>query len=297
MELPRDLLHLPQDMKHRVATFLSPQDAVTLGRSCRTMYDALALARLDPERPLFATFVREGAVATGDTWYRAFSLPVFSRRVHSMQLKFFWRDQDWGNRKTECRIVGYPVSLEGTTTAAADEIPTQFAPGTAAFGGGRVVASSTDYASHHEERLTLSFNPLDNEKYHFWYKVGGGGGHEMFLRDGRLHTVIFDDEFRNYTRNYRVLVEQGLLCSREVEGEARLQVAHTTSLLIPRMLITVSRMLRRHLQEQQVGHVDELLALLAEYSIPVNVGSLVALEEIVQADMEERLEQRNDIVQ
>ena len=286
-----DLLQLPLELKRRVASFLESHDAVKMARSCRNLYLALSLARLEPVRPLFTSFRRSGDVGTGDNWFRAFRLPVLNRRVHSMRIEFFWRDQGWGDRRTECRIVGYPSSL------SVAETPSQFAPGSE-FRGGRVVASSPDFAQHNEERLTLTFSPIENELYHFWYRVGGGGEHAMVLRDGTLQTVIFDDEFRNFTRNYRVLFEEGVLC-REVNADYEHRVADT-SLFFPRMLISVSRALRRQLQgdagrEADRRQEDELEAFLAEYSIPLSLGSLVALEEIVLADIEERFARRNDV--
>ncbi|KAL7574906.1 hypothetical protein ACA910_010736 [Epithemia clementina (nom. ined.)] len=283
-----ELLQLPLELKRRVASFLDSRDAISMARTCKTMNLALPLTRLEPVRPLFATYRRSGDVATGDNWFRAFRLPVLNRRVHSMRIEFFWRDQGWGNRKTECRIVGYPLPVTDT--------PSRYQNGSQ-FGGGRVVAASPGFASHDEERLRLTFNPLENEYYHLWYKVGGGGGHVMFLRQGSLQTVIFDDEFRNLARNYRVLFAEGVLC-REVEGEIRQRNSYA-SLFFPRMLISVSRALRRQLQgdtSQEANLRLELEAFLAEYSIPLNVGSLVALEEIIQADIEERLFQRNQVL-
>ena len=290
-ELHFELLHLPLELKRRVASFLKASEAINMARSCRTLHTNLSLARL--ERPLFTAFGRQGDVRTGEHWYRAFRLPVLNRRVHSMDLRFFWRDQGWGNRKTKTCVVGYPAS-------ASSEIPNEFA--SFPFRGGRVVASSPDCAEHHETRLKLSFNPVENEVYHLWYKVGGGGGHEMQLREGCLRTVIFDDVFRNFTRNYRILCEEGVLC-REVERETR-RAPLDNNLFFPRMLIRVSRALRRQLQQQRemgkeadqrILPEDELEALFAEYSIPLNLGSLVAVEEIVQADIEERVVCRNDV--
>mmetsp|Transcript_20691 Transcript_20691/g.26709 ORF Transcript_20691/g.26709 Transcript_20691/m.26709 type:complete len:353 (-) Transcript_20691:209-1267(-) len=280
-------LELPLELKRRVASFLATRDAVNMTRSCRTLHRNLALTHLEPVRPVFTTYRRSGQ---DNNWYRACRIPVLNKRVHSLRLEFFWRDQGWGNRKGECRVVGFPPGVDP---------PVEVVEGSE-FEGGHIVCMSA-IAAHDEERLRLTFSPMDDEVYIFYYKVGEGGGHELVMRDGALHTVIFDDEHRNFSNNYRILFEEGVLCRLVVVDQPR--APETTSLFFPRMLISVSRALRRQLQDDIKMNEDlprtvaeeELEAFLAEYSIPLNLGSLVALEEIVNADIEERLVRKNEL--
>jgi len=287
-------LELPLELKRRVAGFLAARDAVNMTKSCRALRRNLALTHLEPVRPVFSTYRRYGDERNGDNWCRAFRIPVLNRRVHSMRMELLWRDQGFGNRKSRVRVVSYPI--------ASSEIPDEVPPGDTASQGGHIVCQS-GIAEHEEERLRLTFNPIEGDCYHLYYKVGGGGGHVLNMRDCVLHTVIFDDEHMNFSNNYRILFEEGVLCRQVIGGNQSGNQETTTSLFFPRMLINVSRVLRRQLLQDEIEMIadvprsvpeDELEAFLTEYTIPLNLGSLVALEEIVQADIEERLIQRTE---
>ena len=295
-DTPVCFLELPLELKRRVATFLETGDAVNVTKTCKNLHRNLSLTRLNPIRPVFSTVRKTGDSAGGNNWHRFFRIPVLNKRVHSLRLECIWRDQGWGNRKGECRIVAYPVGTE-----VPDEVQhTENLSEGSEFSSGRVVCQS-GIAQHDEERLRFAFSPLDDEIYIFFYKVGGGGGHALFMRDCHLHTILFDDESRNWTNNYRILFEEGVLCRQVVMDQPH--TPESTGLFFPRMLIRVSRALRRQLQEDfemvnaeaSLVPDDELEAFLAEYSIPLNLGSLVALEEIVQADIEERLVRKAEL--
>lgn len=274
-------LDLPRDLHRRVASFLAMTDAVNMTKSCRRLHDNLAMTHLVPGRRLVSDYRREGDYYKGNNFFRGFRIPIFNQRVHSVRLECMWKDQGWGNRKTECRVVGYP---SGST------IPSEVGPPRKlALKGGRTVCES-GLAEHDETRLTLTFNPREGEDYVFYYKVGCGGGHQLFMRDLVLHTVIFDDDKRHsyFLNNYRNLFEKGLLC-KEVDD------FQTKSVFSSNLLLCVARTLRKQLEDED-GDQDidaksstyELVSFLAEHSIPTTRGSLMAMEEILQADMNER---------
>lgn len=78
------------------------------------------------------------------------------------------------------------------------------------FLGGRVVAESPD-AEHHSTRLTLEFAPKDGLEYFVFYKVGGGGGHELRVSEALLYQTIHDDADAVLSTTYRSLVESKML--------------------------------------------------------------------------------------
>jgi len=58
----------------------------------------------------------------------------------------------------------------------------------------RIAWESSIVAPHQESQLFATFVPRDNEIYHLWYEVGGGGGHELFVKNCHVYTIIHEDE-------------------------------------------------------------------------------------------------------
>ena len=53
---------------------------------------------------------------------------------------------------------------------------------------------SSDTAHHEEQRLEIMlFAPNEQETYHLWYVVGGGGGHILNLSNVMIQALVFDD--------------------------------------------------------------------------------------------------------
>jgi hypothetical protein len=186
------------------------------------------------------------------------------RRVHSLTLSFWWRDQGQGNRKGQVWIAGRPTSQPIQTDHP--------------FQGGKVVCESP-LAAHILEQLKMTFVPIEGQVYHLFYRVGGGGGHQLRIENGILHTIIFDDEERHIARNYRLLRQVGVIGPEMSDNHA--------SNFYPSMLMQVSKSIRRQLAaKEEPDH--GLVSFLEGFSILVNEDSLLAIEEIVQADVEER---------
>jgi hypothetical protein len=256
---------LPLELKRRIASFLSSGDAISLSQTCKSLHSSLALSSLSPSRLVLPELNEIGHWRTGNDVLRSIRLPVLQRRVHSLTLSFWWRDQGQGHRKGQVWIAGRPTSQP----IQPDQI----------FQGGQAVCESP-LATHTLEQQKMTFVPIEGQVYHLFYRVGDGGGHQLRIENGILHTIIFDDEERHIARNYRLLRQVGVI-GPEMAGN------NHASNFYPAMLMQVGKSIRRQLAaKEQPDH--GLVSFLEGFSIPVNEDSLLAMEEIVQADVEER---------
>jgi hypothetical protein len=255
---------LPLELKRRIASHLSSGDAIALSQTCKSLHSSLALSSLSPPRTVLPILNALGHWRTGDDVLRSIRLPVLQRRVHSLTLSFFWRDQGHGNRKSQVWIAGRPTS---------DPIDTEHP-----FQGGQIVCESP-LAPHTLEQYKMTFVPTEGFVYRLWYKIGSGGGHQLHIENGVLHTTIFDDEERYIARNYRILRQVGALGPDSS--------SNNNNHFYPGLLMRVSKSLR---QQLALGAPPDsgLASYLEEFAIPINEESLLAVEEILQADIEER---------
>lgn len=286
------VVNLPAELKRRTASYLCPYDALRLSETCKNLHSSLSLRLLRDSRQLFTRQRFTPNSVNGDEVLPWVRIPCLSRRVHSITVTFHWRDQGWGHRKGQIFIVG------SQRQAPADpSLP---------FQGGRVVCASS-MAPHLEEscKLTFSTCSMEGETYQMWYRVGGGGGHQLLLSDGRIHTVIFDDEAGNFTRNYKILKDVGAIAAHP---EAELPRTHST--FYPQLLLRVSMTIRLELalrarrnkrkcrktnsnEEDTDDNVillesNPLVAFFQMFRIEVTEDSLSAVEEIIQCESEEQ---------
>jgi hypothetical protein len=176
--MPDHLNPLPKDLKAKVAGFLSTRGALRLSQTCQSMNTELSFSTLPFRLPSSNS---DGHNTTGDTPRQGPQLPVFfsGGHTHSITFQCEWQDQGWGNKKAQLYIVGHT--------------PNVFDRGHE-FGGGRVIQISS-IAEHYSTCLQLSFHPRgrDEEEYHLWFKVGGGGGHRLHVRTVILRAVIYEN--------------------------------------------------------------------------------------------------------
>lgn len=273
------ILNLPAELKRRTASFLSPQDALRLSESCKNLHSSLSLRLLRDSHTLFTRRTIDGAYYTGDREHPFAWIPRLSRRVHSISITFRWRDQGWGNRKGRVWIIGRPSDGR---PAANDK----------RFHGGRIVCESP-LAPHDVSAQKLSFLTLEGEIYQMWYRAGAGGGHQLMLLDGRLQTVIFDDQEGNISRNYGILRTFGAVARDE---DSRNNTSNNNrnapqSSFYSQLLLHSSRSLRAQIDRQRRENASQLLddtmvSFFHSYGIEVTEASLLAVEEIVQADLD-----------
>jgi hypothetical protein len=270
MTMSFPITYLPPELMQRTASFLHPLNAIDFSRTCRAVHDSLALASLDPALPLIAgTKLLIGEYSTGDQEAPWIRLPVpLHRRVHSATLSLQWRDQGWGNRKGQVRIVG-----RHTTQPADRNDP---------FHGGKIVSESP-IAEHQLTNCKLTFVPKEDHVYYVFYRVGGGGGHQLHLESVTLFSMIFNDPNRYVSRYYRVLRELGAIGPEMNDNRTQTINGHFHH----DVLMGVSKSFRRQLAAGE--RPDPGMALImTNYGIEVNEASLLSIEEIVQADIDER---------
>ena len=267
---------LPLELKRRIASFLSPLDTVALSSTCRSLRQTLYLRDLPSIGLRSAAFTPGNNDEDGELIQKGFRIPVlFPQHLHSISLSFRWRDQGWGNRKGRIWIVAERSVLPEEDEDPGDESTIEdeeeglndatTSVATVFDLPGRVVYAS-DVAEHALSRVDVVWGPSDhNESYHVYYKVGGGGGHLLFLEQIQVHPFIWDDE-GCLSRNYRILHELRALGRPGFLMELLQQVAGT--------------------MRQQA--IPSLLEFLRSYGFETSEPSLVALEEIVRADRREQ---------
>jgi hypothetical protein len=261
------ITNMPPELMQRAASFLHPVNAIDFSRTCRAVHDSLALASLNPALPFIAgtkSFV--GEYTAGNHYVQWFRLPIpLQRRVHSVTLSLQWRDQGWGNRKGQVKIVG-----RRTTQEHQDPLH-----------GGEIVSHSP-IAEHAVTNCKLTFVPKKDHIYYVFYRVGGGGGHQLHFDSVTLFSLILNDLNRYVSRNYRLLRELGAI-GPERNGD---RTRNVDANFYQDVLMGVSKSIRRQLAAGE--RPDPGLALvMTTYSIDVNEATMCSIEEILQSDIDE----------
>lgn len=237
------------------------------------LYDSLCLASFPPCN-LFQTLRFFGTVETGDNRVPGPRIPVLvaPRQCHSRTLSWSWKDQGWGHQKGQVWIIASAVNkLDKLQHSTEDP-----------FGGGRVVYASM-ITPHEMTRMQVTFAVVHGEQYRLWYKVGGGGGHELFLREGIVHCVIYDEPSRCWARAAHALAQANVLST--------LQYSHPM-VAAPAMFLRMFLEVCWSLCEDMASGREpspRLVALLEEYGIAVERGVLQAVQELVLRDSMEQL--------
>jgi len=154
-----------------------PQEALNLSSTSKQMSENVDLAKFNDtfsfqdEREL-TDMHWSGPRSTGHEeriWFRFMPLILGDDRVHTIQFKCQFKDQGWGNRK-------------GKLYVREDKNPSNFQ--------GEVVAQ-TPIAEHHKMNVTLEFQPKTGKNYTMCFVVGGGGGHELFVYNPCILTLVY----------------------------------------------------------------------------------------------------------
>jgi len=127
-----------------------------------------------------------------------------------MNVSMIWKDQGWGNRKGKLFVV-------------AEEKNQPYDRSSQRFGGGRLLYTS-EIAPHEEHTLGITFQPKENETYHIWYVVGGGGGHSLSLFSVIIQALLLDDIFRCYGKACNFLTRTEALPAWDEESSANIHL-------------------------------------------------------------------------
>jgi len=167
-----DALHVDLCGKH-ILSFLTTKDALSFAMTSKENKDTTCLGIFEPIK-LHDGMVRwGGSYGSGDhkRRWKEIHIPV-AIPTHSAQFSCLWKDQGWGNRKGRIYITG----CEDLDSPFKDED----------------VVCCTDFDAEHDWKpLRLQFLVEEGKRYFVWYKVGGGGGHELFLRNPVVHSLIY----------------------------------------------------------------------------------------------------------
>jgi hypothetical protein len=327
--IPNDnvFLILPSELQRRIVYFLNSADAINFTKS-NIVLGKVNVSKLHsiPLQSLHMVGLRDNGDIPQPYEPRIKPTCKISN-VHSMSVRAQWKDQGWGNMKGMMYIVATPKTTTGKLgdmTTVADSTQDQTTSNNAPFDGGRVIAMTTASAPHDWEQVELTFSPIDGEVYNLWYSIGGGGGHELFLKDVEVQTYIFDDHQFTYQKTFEGLYNIGCVGSTNAQAPIRpnglprwTQITATqlsrrtpfyfgikrppnnaSDLFYPKMLLSVCQSLKRQLMavnesvEERVNtysdFLDPLKALLSEYGLPINLDTLSAIEDIIETDIDER---------
>jgi hypothetical protein len=185
-------LQFPPEINVGIAKFLPLRDALNYQNSCKQLKNDVDLHLMENALPFTIDNQHwRGDYLTGDTrrvWLRLNPL-LLPDIVHSVIFRCRFNDQNWGNRK------GVVYISELQPDAVASDL-------------GSVICTSHT-AFHHSTDLCLAFKPKPGLIYALCYKVGGGGGHELFVNDAQVQSVI-------HGSTYATLMNQDLPISQPV---------------------------------------------------------------------------------
>jgi hypothetical protein len=157
-----------------IASFLGVNDVVNYQSCNKQLRRMINLHRLDRPSPI-------GIIDSKSQTYRGVDDRIhpkqiigtsfyFSNLIHSVKFSCNFLDQGWGNRK------GYIFISEKPNQEQQQGI-------------GRMIARSP-LAEHHETKCELIFKPKPGFTYGLCYLIGGGGGHELIVRDIKLVSFV-----------------------------------------------------------------------------------------------------------
>mmetsp|Transcript_7912 Transcript_7912/g.11410 ORF Transcript_7912/g.11410 Transcript_7912/m.11410 type:complete len:275 (-) Transcript_7912:1126-1950(-) len=252
---------LPQEVLHHLATFLDTTDIFTYSRTCKQLKNDLGLSVLN-----FSTNLSKEWAASyhdGDTPRKDDMLPVFplQHMTHSVMFSCLWKDQGWGNRKGKIFIVEEPNDPDGMEH-------TRHNLNDAAYYN---KVAESGIAEHDETELRLFFHPQPNRKYYLWYRVGGGGGHELYLKSAHVKQVVYGDRTGHIATNFNILHSQNLFTGNDgVVGSFAIE-----------MLLGVVQSLMNQIQTNQM--LDSHLTVpLQVVGIELSLDSLQAIVTILK---------------
>ena len=176
---------LPSDLLKKIGSYCPVESAVCLSRLSKGLHEVLSLSTAEWE-----LWRNERHWLGGYRDVRTFvePIPIVLPRhlVQSVRLCCTWKDQTWGNRKGVLFVSTSDKHLTDDSIVAQSGI-----------------------AEHTETALKIEFHPKEGENYYLWRYVGGGGGHELKVRNMRVCFLLFDTPGRHYARNLAALVANG----------------------------------------------------------------------------------------
>ena len=176
-----------------ITRFLDPEDIVRLGRTSRRIHSLMPQIIPTNEEWKGKDFFVSGPYICPNELY--FDGPVLSGSVKKLAMSVLWKDQGWGNKKGEIFVklmrpeAGCSDPTQPSTSRPLeDEQIIEIAQRRQLFG----------IAEHYwkREHTVISDHPVVSKArpgdfYRFMRYVGGGGGHELKVRNFRVVVTGF----------------------------------------------------------------------------------------------------------
>mmetsp|Transcript_5240 Transcript_5240/g.9631 ORF Transcript_5240/g.9631 Transcript_5240/m.9631 type:complete len:309 (-) Transcript_5240:94-1020(-) len=268
---------LPEDILRKVVGYLASSGALGLACTSKSIRSQLSLATTNPRRILNKFYHHD----CNDDIHRGFQIPVPSQQmvsVHSTRLSINWRDQGWGNRKSQVFVIATkkdqtPYESAGSVQIWNDERKE--------FGGGRVVYRS-EIAPHSMGRLTITFMTKQEESYHLWYVVGGGGGHAISLEDVKVQSLLFGDSSQTFAKAHNFLVESKIFGAWD-------QSRSTSNSPNPHLLTTICETVS-YLLKQSQNVPPPIISFFGDYGMSemdLSVSLMDSIKSLLSTDGED----------
>lgn len=163
----------PPEILKEISKFLNMRDVLNLQSSSKSMKESINLEVNNNAMPGLPTTGRwYGEDNETHLWLRID--PIFIEKVHSIQITCKFKDQGWGNRKSYLYIAEL-------NEARGDNEKSM----------GRIICSS-HLAEHHDTDLRFEYCPEPGKIYSIWHRVGGGGGHQLHVRNLKIKSLLND---------------------------------------------------------------------------------------------------------
>jgi hypothetical protein len=170
------ILSLPNDIHGPIAEYLDVKDALNYQMTCKTIQNSLQLGLL-PVACIdqLADFHGYGDRATGDRIgrYKDLGQFYFADKVHTAIFSCDYVDQGWGNLKGKIYITESDSPFPKNDCKVI----------------GKILATSPT-AEHIERHLMMKFKVKPGRFYAICITIGGGGGHELNIRNQVIRSLI-----------------------------------------------------------------------------------------------------------
>ena len=168
-----------------IISFLEPEDIVRLGRTSRRMYSITPRVVLRTEVWKGKGFLIRGPGGGHREPELYFDGPILPSTVQELNLDVVWKDQGWGSRKCELYMTLMRPTVEGEPVQIAEH---------------RELFSIAEHYEKQAHKVIRADHPVVAEAkrgdfYRFMRNAGGGGGHELTVKNFRVQastlTVIY----------------------------------------------------------------------------------------------------------
>ena len=159
------LCKTPHLVLSKIVEFLPPLDIIHLSRTCKQLHQILPsyfiISALD-----FQKCVQKAPHFCPEKWFDG---PKIDKKIRSITISFEWKDQGWGNRKGNVwlKIIREEEVILETNSSLCGLAEHKWSDVTVHLGK--------------EQNIVSEFKPGD--KYRFMQNVGGGGGHNLHIKN------------------------------------------------------------------------------------------------------------------